>query len=188
MIGNNYIRTSLTRIWWIPLLAGLVCIGFGVWCILSPMTSLPVFSYIFAGCLCGAGLLNLIYACANAKVHTGWGWTLALGLLDLIAGIWLFILPEPVLVQTFIFIVGIWMLVVAINSISEAMFFSSYSPFAMVWMILLLIAACVFAVIFLSNPIAGGVAVWLWIGISLILFGVYRLTFAFSIRSLTRMR
>ena len=42
----------------------------------------------------------------------------------------------------------------------------------------------VFAVLFLSNPVVGGVAVWLYIGISLITFGVFRIVFAVKAKQL----
>jgi hypothetical protein len=186
MRHKGYDRRGLTRLWWVPLITGLVSMGFGIWCVFSPESSLPVLAYAFAGCLCAAALLNLIYSCVNARFNPGWGWGFALGVLEMVAGVWLFTLPEMLLVQTFIFVIGVWILVVAINSICEACIFASYSPLWMVWMILLLIATVVFSIIFLSNPVAGGVAVWLWIGLSLILFGLYRIVFAFRIRHLNR--
>lgn len=174
--------TRLTRIWWVPLITGLIAIALGIWSLFSPMQSLTAFAFAFAACLCFAGLMNCIYAGFNSKAHSGWGWSLALGLLELVAGVWMFCLPEAMLVQTFVYIIGIWILVAAINSICEASLFAGYSPFWMLLMVIMLIAAVVFAVILLSNPITTGVAVWIWLGISLILFGAYRLTFAFHIR------
>ena len=63
---------------------------------------------------------------------------------------------------------------------------AAFSPGWAVFMILMLIAAVVFAVIFLTNPIAGGVAVWLWLGISLCAFGVYRIILAIALRRVNR--
>lgn len=185
MSNNGILRGNFTKVWWIPLLTGLVSIGLGIWCFLSPAESISFLALLFAACFTAAGILNVCYSFANIRAHSGWGWSLALGLLEIIAGIWLFALPEALLVTTFMWIVGIWIIVSAINSICESTFFAGYSPWAMIWMILLLIATLVFAFIFLSNPIAGGVAVWLWIGLSLIFFGIYRITFAFGIRALT---
>lgn len=182
----NYRVRGDVRLWWIPFLTGLLGIGLGVWCLLSPTTSLPFLSYAFAACLCLAGVMNMVYACVNTKSHPGWGWSLALGLLEAGCGAWMFCLPEAQVVQTFIFVVGIWILVVAINAVAESVMYASYSPFLMVWMVLLSIAAGVFAVIFLSNPVSGGVAVWLWIGLSLIFYGCYRLVFAFQVKRISR--
>lgn len=186
MKDTVYYRGAWRRLWWIPLFTGLVSIGFGIWCMLSPESSLEVFAYVFAGAMCAAGLFNFLFAGVGSKLGTGWGWSVALGILELIAGIWLFMLPAPVLVQTFIFVIGIWILVAAINSVCEAGMLSAVSPLMTVWMVILLIATIFFAIIFLSNPIVGGIAVWLWIGISLITFGFYRVFLAFQIKRIGR--
>ena len=177
-------RGGLTRLWWIPLLTGLVCIGFGIWCFVDPTESLTVFAYIFAGCMCAAGLLNFIYSFMASGLDSGWGWSLALGILELFAGIWLFTLPAPILVSTFIFVIGVWIIVAAINSIAEACVLTSVSPAWVIWMVLLLFVTIIFAVIFMSNPLIGGVAVWFYIGISLITFGIYRIFFATQMKKL----
>lgn len=180
-------RSGLTRFWWVPLLTGIVSIAFGIWCFCAPAESMIVLAYVFAGLMCAAALLNFIYAFANSGYDSGWGWSLALGILELFCGVWMFALPQPVLVDTFIFIVGIWIIVAAINSICEACVLSAVSPAWIIWMVLLLLATIVFSVIFLSNPIVGGVAVWLWIGISLITFGIVRVCFAFKARQLNKL-
>ncbi len=183
-ISNS--RWGIARFWWIPLLTGLFCLGFGIWCLFSPSTSLPVFAYLFAAGFCVAGIFNMIYAVLASPVMSNWGWALALGLLEIIGGIWMFTLPEAALVSTFIFIVGVLILVAAINSIVEAFMLSSFSGMWLVWTVLMLICTIIFAILFLSSPIGGGIAVWLWLGISLIAFGVYRISLAFMIKSLSR--
>lgn len=188
IMENTILKTKLTRIWWVPLFTGLLAVVLGVWSLFSPMQSLTAFAYAFACCLSLAGLFNCIYAGFNSRAHSGWGWSLALGLLEIVSGVWMFCLPEAVLVQTFVYIIGIWLLVAAINSICEACLFAGYNAFWMLLMIVMLVAAVIFAVIFLSNPVMTGVAVWVWLGLSLILFGIYRLTFAFHIRKMIRQK
>lgn len=175
------------RLWWVPLLTGLISIAFGIWCLCSPIASITVMAYIFTGCLVVAGVFNLSYAAVNTRAGTNWGWSMALGILEIACGAWLFTLPSEQLAATFIFVVGIWILVVAINGLCEACVMSSFSGGWIVWMILMLCATLVFAFIFLSGPVAGGIAVWLWIGISLITFGAYRVSLAMVIRRANRM-
>lgn len=184
---NNGLARRFHRLWWVPLITGLVALSFGIWCFCSPEASLTVFAYIFAGAIVGAGVLNLCYAFTNSSLRTNWGWSLALGLLELICGIWLFTLPPETLAVAFAFAMGIWVLVAAINAICEAACFASYSTAWTIWMILLLIATVIFGFYFLINPLFGGIAGWLWIGCSLILFGIWRISLAFKIRSLNRM-
>ncbi len=78
------------------------------------------------------------------------------------------------------------MLVVAINGIGEAAFFSRYSTAWTVWMIILLVATIFCAGYFLFNPVMSGIMGWFWIGFSLIFFGIWRIALSFRLRSFTR--
>lgn len=180
------LERRIHRLWWIPLITGIIGIGLGVWCFWSPATSLPVFAYVFAGILIVAGILNMEYAFVNNSLGTNWGWSLALGILELVCGVWLCTLPPLVIVPVFIYAVGIWVLVVAINAICEAASLPRAGAGWMVWMIIMLVATIFFAIYFLSSPIAGGIAGWIWLGLSLIFYGIYRIMLAFRIKSLNK--
>lgn len=88
------LKFGITRYWWIPMLTGVIALGLGIWCLCSPVTSVPVMAYIFAALICIAGIFNLAFAAFNHRIAPNWGWSLALGLLDLVAGIWMLTLPE----------------------------------------------------------------------------------------------
>ena len=186
---NSNVQTGrLSKIWWLPLITGLICIGLGVWTLLDPSESIPVFALTFTALLMAAGIAQMCSCIFIARVGASWGWSLVIGLLDIIASVWLFSLPESVLTTTFIYIIAIWILVVAINAVIEATAMASYSPFSLVLMIILLIATIAFEVIFLSNPILSGMTAWLWLGLSLISFGVYRLILSHRIHNLRNIR
>lgn len=179
-------KTGLTRYWWVPLVTGIICIAFGVWCFVSPVAAISVMAYTFAALMVFDGMLDVSYAFANTRTSPNWGWSLALGIIEIVVGCWLFALPAAVIDVAFIFAIGIWIIVVAINSLCEACFMSRYFKGGVVWMILALIATIVLASIFLFNPILGGIAVWLWIGLSLLTFGIYRIILACKLRAFSK--
>ena len=179
-------RIGITRYWWIPLITGLILLGFGIWCFWSPTTSIPVMAYIFAIGMLVAGCFDIGFGLANTRVHLNWGWSLFLGLLEICSGVWLLCLPEAVLSVAFIYAIGIWMLVVSISSLCEACFMSTFFGWAVVWMVLVLLIVIFLSIIFLTNPILGGVIAWVWLGISLICYGIYRIGLAFSLRNLNK--
>lgn len=183
MEASNFFY-RVTRFWWIPLLVGLVFIGFGVWCLCDPSSSLTIMAYIFAGILGAVGIFNLIYGFANARNNHGWGWSIACGIIEILCSIWLFFLPASTLVTALIFCVGLYIIFVAINAISEGFVMYSYSSFWSIWLFLLLLCSIVCACIFLAGPIVGTLAVWLYIGISFITYGVARVLFAFKIKKI----
>lgn len=174
----------ISHLWWMPFLVGLIAIGLGVWTLCSPVSSLPVLAYIFAGLLCLAGVLEIGYSITMAKFNAQWGWPLVIGILDIVAGVWMFCMPEAQLELCFMIIVGIWLLCVAIDSLAEACVMASYSPGWMILMILLLIATIICVFIVLSNPFTATFTIWLCIGISLITFGAYRVAIGCSLKTL----
>lgn len=178
------IKDALSRYWWMPMIVGLISIGLGIWTLTSPVSSMIFLAYIFSAGLCVAGIVNLIFAVSVSGSYSGWGWSLAVGILDLIAGIWLFAMPAEEMLTTFVFVVGIWIIVVAVNELCQSFMLISLSPWWILWMLLLLVAVIVIGSVFLMNPVEGGVIVWLWLGLSLILFGVYRIVFAARLKTL----
>ncbi len=179
-------ESGISNFWWVPLLTGLICVGLGIWTLAAPTTALIMLAYIFAAGLVVAGGINVIFSIAMSRYSAGWGWTLALGILELLSGIWLLALPETTVVSTFIFVVGFFIILAAINSLCEALSLSIFSLWWTIWAVVLLIATIVLGAIFLTNPIGGGVAVWLWISLSFITFGTYRIILAFRIARMTK--
>lgn len=177
---------SITRYWWVPLITGILSIAIGIWCFCNPVESLTVLAYFFAACLCASGLLNLFYSLSNLR---GYGWIsmMAIGLLEIICGGWMFFLPAAVLTTVFVYAVGIYLIFVCICSISEACSLMSYSSTWVAWLVGFLLATLVFAVIFLAGPIVGGIAAWLYIGLSFIFFGIYRIILSAQIRKINKM-
>ncbi len=180
---KNFIG-SLTRFWWAPLVTGLISIGLGVWCLCSPVTSVPVLAYIFAAFICLAGVFNVVHALMNRGISHHWGWALALGLLDLVCGIWLLTLPEEELAVTFVIVLGIWLVCITINAICETFVLGSGSVWWTIFAIILLAVTIWFAFLLLSSPVSMALAGWIYLGISLIAFGVFRLTVAGRIKQL----
>lgn len=176
------ISRGITRIWWIPMITGILSIAIGIWCLCSPESSLEVLALVFAACIAGAGLLNSIFAVSNRRYNPEWGWSLALGIFELIIGIWLFCLPEGSLIATFIYTVGIYLVFVTVTAICATFTMHTTAGDWTGWLVALLLCTLVFAIIFMAGPIAGGIAVWLYIGISFITFGIYRMVLAAKLR------
>lgn len=175
---------GLTRFWWIPLITGLLSIAIGIWCLCSPESSLPVLAYVFAGVFCATGILNIVYGIVNSAPYSNWGWSLALGLIEIVVGIWLFMMPESQLITVFIFTIALYLIFVTIYAICESFVLASYAGDWLAFMLIFLFATLVFAFIFLAGPIAGGIAVWLYIGISFITFGCYRIMLSLKLRKI----
>lgn len=182
---KHYIfKGGLAKYWWVPLITGLLSIAIGIWCLFSPAESLEIFAYVFAWVICFAGMFNFLFALSNTKRYPGWGWSLGLGLLELICGIWMLTLPLPTLTVAFVYGIGFYLIFAVINGICDACTFYGYSRDWFGWILAILLITLLFALIFMAGPIGGGIAVWLYIGISFIMFGIYRIIVAAKIRKL----
>lgn len=179
-------KGGLTKYWWVPMLTGIFAILIGIWCLCSPASSLPVLACVFSILICIAGVANICLAITARKALPTWGWALALGIIELVCGIWLLTLPEPVLTVAFIYAIGIYLIFAAINSIAEACVLDTYQSGMLGWLIGFLVITLVLTIIFMAGPIAGGVAVWLYIGLSFICFGIFRLMLSAKIRKINK--
>lgn len=186
MANFNFTR-GLTQWWWMPLITGLICVAIGIWCLCSPVASLETLAYAFAFCIIFAGVFNVTFAFGNTNRNTEWGWSLAIGIFEVLIGIWLYCLPEAALVTTFIYTVGIYIIFVAINAICATCSLHSTSSSWTGWLLAFLLCTLVFAIVFMAGPVAGGVAVWLYIGISFISYGIFRIILACKLRSINNM-
>ncbi|MDE5975188.1 MAG: DUF308 domain-containing protein [Muribaculaceae bacterium] len=181
-MDNFTFRRGITRMWWMPFFTGLLSVVIGIWCLCSPEDSLMALAYAFSICILAAGLINSYFAIVNRNYNHEWGWNLALGLFEIIIGAWMFWLPEAQLVATFIYAVGIYLVFVCIMAICSTFTLHSTSTDWTGWLIALLLCTLVFAFVFLMGPVAGGIAVWLYIGISFITFGIYRMILALKLK------
>jgi uncharacterized membrane protein HdeD (DUF308 family) len=89
---------SVAPHWWLLLLGGLVSIGFGVAALYYyPALSLT-FAVIWASYwLLISGFFGIYIAVQERRMHTAWGWTLAFGVLGVLAGVYAIAAPPVTL-------------------------------------------------------------------------------------------
>lgn len=176
---------NLKRLWWIPLITGIICLGLGIWEMLVPQEAIPILAIVFAACMLLAGVLNIILGCATRNASPVWGWSLALGIIEIIGGVWMLTLPLPEMTVAFILIVGFMVIVGSINAVVESFALAANNGWWVAWSVLLLIASIVLIIIMFSNPLAYGVATWICLGCALICFGTYRIGLSITLKKFT---
>lgn len=177
---------KLRKLWWIPLFTGIIALGLGIWEVLVPQEAIPVLAIVFAVCLLLTGVLNLFLGAFTRNASPIWGWGLALGIIEMIGGVWMLTLPLPEMTVAFILIVGFMVIVASINAVVESFSLAADNGWWVAWSILLLIAAIVLIIIMFSNPLAYGVAAWICLGCALMCFGVYRIGLSFVLKKFSK--
>ncbi|MDE6559343.1 MAG: DUF308 domain-containing protein [Muribaculaceae bacterium] len=177
---------GITKYWWLPLITGLICLAFGVWSIFAPSQALPVIATVFAIGLLALGIFDAFWGAATSHLNPGWGWDLCVAAIDIIAGIWMLCMSPAEMTLTFLYIVGFWMIFAAFNGIGQVFAISVYNPLASFIAVLLLLITIFFSFWLIINPIGLGVTAWIWIGIALCCYGIFKISLAFKIKNLRR--
>lgn len=86
------------RHWWVEFVSGLVGIGFGV----AALVYYPVLSLTFvvvwtAAWLMGIGILGTLGSVVQKQVGLPWGWTMAFGVLSILAAVFALVAPPATL-------------------------------------------------------------------------------------------
>lgn len=193
--------SGLSRLWWLPCLSGLIFIGLGIWCLCAPVGFLDVMAYVFAGLFGAVGIFSLIYGICTYNTNPNWGWSVAAGVIEILFCFFLFFMSPAFLAYVFVYGVGLYVIFMAIYSFFEYFAVARRSGFWFFWSILFCLAAIAFAITFIVGPgaselvgsvtpaaIAGAAAPavigWLWMGISFLSYGAYRIILACRLKAL----
>lgn len=99
-----------THPWWLTLISGLALLGIGVWLWMSPAKAGLFLVQVIAWYWVIVGILNIVMIFVDS---TKWGWKLTLGIIGIIAGLW--IINNPI--QGAVATAGAIVLVIAIQAI-----------------------------------------------------------------------
>lgn len=189
--------SGLSRLWWLPCLSGLIFIGLGIWCLCAPVGFLDVMAYIFAGIFGAVGIFSLIYGICNYNTNPNWGWSVAAGVIEIIFCFFLFFMSPEFLAYVFVYAVGLYVIFMAIYSFFEYFAVARSNGFWFFWSILLCLTAIAFAITFIVGPgptelvdaglpaaVTPAVVGWVWMSISFLSYGAYRVILACRLRAL----
>lgn len=168
--------------WWVSLLVGILTIGLGILCFIAPDKSLLGLTYVFVAIFLIAGILDIFFAVSNRKYTYGWGWTLAAGILEMLFGILLLVLPTQVITGILIYVVGFWILFRSIWGIGESCQLQMMGVKGWGWLLALSILCVLLSFFYLLSPVFGGIFIVIFIGISMVVYGIFRILMAFELR------
>lgn len=77
--------------WWLTLISGIALVFIGVWLWMSPVKSTLFLVQVIAWYWLIVGILNIVMIFVDS---TKWGWKLTLGIIGIIAGLW--IIQNPI--------------------------------------------------------------------------------------------
>lgn len=184
---NGFSNTKrVFKHWWVSLVIGILSIAVGASCFMVPVDSLAIMTWFFMAVLIAGGIFNIFWAAKNRRWNGTWGWSLARGIMELLFGIWLMMLPLPAVTTALIYVIGFWMLFNSVIGICESCALAELPMSGWGWLLACNILSLICSFIFLAAPVYGGIFILVYIGLSFILYGLFRVVLAFKWRKFNK--
>lgn len=182
---NEQIERTV-RNWWLPMVGGILAIILGIWCLMTPDATLTALSVLFIAIFLLSGIAETIFALSNRSCVRGWGWTLTGGIIEILLGILLIVLPLHVTTSILIYLVGFWVLFRSLWGIGQARDMQTLGIGGWGWLLTLAILGVIFSLLYLISPVFGGAIMVLFISIALMIYGVYRIAWSLDLKTLRK--
>src|SRR5690606_28257059 len=95
---------SITRLWWLVLVRGILAVVLGILAIVAPMAALTGIAIVLGAYFVVNGVVEIVQSVRARAVYRDWGWMLAKGILSVLAGLAALFLPLLAGLLTGIFI------------------------------------------------------------------------------------
>ncbi|MFR9165689.1 MAG: HdeD family acid-resistance protein [Dysgonomonas sp.] len=185
---ENGLKKSIRKAvknWWISLLIGILCVALGIWCAVTPLSTFLALTILFVAGFIVTGIFEIGFAITNRDSIDGWGWTLAVGIIDLVLGIVLIANPmmaPAVLVYFIIF----WLMFQSFWGIGVSIDLSKSEHSGWGWLLAFAILGLILSIILLFQPvIAGEIAAYMLAAI-FVVYGIFRIMLSIKLKSLNK--
>lgn len=184
-MAANFLKMVVSSVkhWYLPLIAGLIFIGVGIYSFAQPVTSYVALSFVFSISFLIAGIMDISFAMANREQMEGWGWDLALGILTLLAGILLIRHPEISMVTLPLF-VGFVILYRSIMAIGTSLELKKYYINDWGYLLAIGILGAIFSFILIFNPGFAGLSIVIWTALAFIFIGAYSIYLSLKLKKI----
>lgn len=174
---------SAIKNWWISLVLGILYIALAVFLLYNPLATYLTLSILFAAFMFVSGIFEIIFAVNNKDNISSWGWYLAGGIIDLLIGILLIVIPG-LSMAVLPFILAFWLMFRGFTGVGTAMDMRRYGTNNWGWVLALAIIAILFAIAIIWVPAAGALSFVFITAYAFMVFGIYRIILAFQLRRL----
>lgn len=185
---NDLLNTvkQVTRNWWISPIIGILAILLGIWCIASPWATIIALSYLFAISFIASGLFEIIFAVSNKDSISGWGWTLASGIIDLLFGIIILTLTPAAIALILAYFVGFWIMFRSVWGIGIAADLQRVNAKGWGWLMALAIIGVFMSFVFIMSPLFTTGFIVSLVSLSFIFYGAFRIILGFRLKSINK--
>lgn len=173
--------------WWISMLIGILALVLAVWALVTPDKTLVAIVYVFITMFFISGIVEIAFAVSNREVLRGWGWGLTNGILEIVLGVILLIMPTSILTTILLYLVGFWILFRSLGNIGESVDLQLLGVRGWGWFLALGILGIIASIIFLISPAITGIFTVSLISVALLFYGASRIHLAIGFRRINKL-
>lgn len=171
--------------WYVPLILGLIFVCTGLYCLFNTGETYTVFSKVLAYSIMASGLIEILFIFSKIKEETDWKWSLVFGLTELAIGYILISNPAISFVVLSI-VVAFMVLIRSLSAIANSIELRTLGTTD--WWVLTVfgVIGVIMSFILINNPKLAGMTVAFWIGLALILLGLFSVFLSLKFRKIKK--
>lgn len=165
------------------MLIGILAVILGIWSLVVPDVTLVALTYVFICTFIISGLFEISFSIANRNILNGWGWTLAGGIIDLLFGFILLLLPPAAIAMILIYFIGFWIMFRGVWMIGESFELKRLEVKGWGWFLVLAILTLIFSFVFIVSPLISSAFIVAFVSVAFLFYGVFRIYLGVKLRS-----
>ena len=176
------VSTALRRIWWLPVLRGVVLLVLGLFMLVQPLGTVKALVWVFGIFAIIDGLVAIAQWLGNRK-EPGAGWWLISGLVGIAFGVIAVVWTGPT-AQVIFYLIALWVLVLGILSVIAAVVLYRSRDIGWYWVLTFGLIAFLFGLLLIMNPQTSVSVIVVLLGLFAFVGGVVLIVSGFATKQL----
>ncbi|MBO3086106.1 HdeD family acid-resistance protein [Cellulomonas fengjieae] len=176
--------TALRRIWWLPVVRGVVLLILGLFMLAQPLASVGVLTWVFGIFAIIDGLVAIGQWLGNRK-EPGSGWWLASGLMGIALGVVAVVWTEASVAVIF-YLIALWVLLLGVLAIIAAVVLYRSRDIGWYWVLTFGLVSFLFGLLLIMNPQTSVSVIVVLLGLFAFVGGVVLVVSGFATRQLAK--
>jgi uncharacterized membrane protein HdeD (DUF308 family) len=171
---------NLAHNWWALVIRGVAGVLFGIGALVWPPAAVAALVLLFGAYALVDGIFNIVAAVRAPREGRRWGWLMFSGVIGIATGLITFFFPG-ITALALVLLVAAWSVVTGVAEIVAAIQLRKQIRHEWLWILSGLLSV-VFGVLLFLLPVAGAVALAIWIGAYMLVFGALLIAFGIRLR------
>ena len=180
-LDDHQLVRTLAQNWWALVVRGVAGILFGIGALVFPPAAIAILVLLFGAYALVDGIFNIVAGVRAPREGRRWGWLVFSGVIGIATGLITFFWPGFTALAL-VLLVASWSVATGVAEIVAAIRLRKQIRHEWLW-ILSGVLSVAFGVLLFLLPAAGAVALAIWIGAYMLVFGVLLLGFGIRLRS-----